>query len=146
MSKNTSWRRSCIKRGLIGAMASAGLAAGMVGCMAAGGVYAWRSRINEAKALDNYRMEELEKVQKKFDNGEISKSDFDIRVSFINGTKDVSVVRNIWVEEGHEDCCEKLYKTSIDQGLAAVGLVFAGVAAAAGTGISAYYSYEWFKG
>ena len=145
MYSDKSWRKSCLKAGIICSLGAAVIGAGSVGLMIGGGIFSWRGHLNEAKAYDNYRLEELQKVQEKFDNGEISNSEFDVRVSYINGTEDLSVFRNIWVEEGHEDCCEKLYKTAIKDASIGAGLVLASVTSIAGAGILGMVARENFR-
>ena len=116
------------KKSVLFALASAGCVATAITGFFFGAKLSFSEKFKRAEVFDNYRLEELTKAQQRFDDGEISKSEFDVRVSYINGLEDVSVVKNVWCDEGHEDCCEKLYKEATAESVGALGCVFGGLA------------------
>ena len=142
---DSSWKKSHIRSAILHSLAAAGLSAGMIACMVFANFYCRKGAFNRAKAFDNYRLEELQKVKEQFEKGEITQSEFDIRVSYINGTEDVSVFRNIWVDEGHEECCEELYKTALKQTYSGAALAVAGVILIGGAGFAVENAHQEIK-
>lgn len=123
------------KKSILFALASAGCVAATIASLWFGIKLSLRGNFKKAEVFDNYRLEELTKAQQRLDSGEISQSEFDIRVSYINGLEDISVVKNVWCDEGHEDCCEKLYKEARTEGLESLGCVFSGIVTTFGAAI-----------
>ncbi len=82
-----------------------------------------KTSLEKADIINTYRMEELEKVQNKFDNGEINQSEFDIKVSYINGLQNYSITDDIIFNENseHKDCCRPRYIKTIYYDVADIG-------------------------
>ena len=83
-----------------------------------------------SESINEYRLEELEKVQESFENGEISQSEFEIRVAYINTLQNPTIVDDIISGHTEYKDCKVKYEMARDYDIAALTCAGAGVATA----------------
>ena len=83
-----------------------------------------------SEAINEYRHEELEKVKEAFDNGEISQSEFEIRVAYINSLQNSTIVDEFISGHTEYEECKVKYEMVKDYDIAALTCAGAGVATA----------------
>ncbi len=131
---------------IVCAFATVSLAFATLGTGIAGMLYQYEGQVKEAKALDNYRAEETTKVQAIYDQGRISKSEYDRQLSLINAMEDDTII-DLFIEgkSEHSNCCEKIYKELVKDFWIGMGIYAGTLATGFGTYLTGYITKEEFS-
>ena len=128
-------RKKLLMKAVLLGLAATSAVIATLGVGFCGGFAYRKGNLVRADMVNSYREEELEKVQEKFDSGEISQSEFDVRVSYINGLQNNTIINDIvWNNNPeHQYCCKVKYDQSVAYDGAGLGMILGFFGGAFGT-------------